>query len=107
VARGGACHGRGSQGRPPGEQTDGVPFEVTDTGIGIDPDKLERMFEPFMQADVSMTRAYGGNGLGLAISKELVERMGRTIGAESALGEGSTFCGSSSSCRPGPSPRCR
>ena len=78
-------------GRPPTQQADRVRFEVADTGIGIDPDKLERMFEPFMQADVSMTRAYGGNGLGLAISKELVERMGGTIGAASAPGAGSSF----------------
>ena len=69
----------------------GVRFEVIDTGIGIDPLVLDRMFEPFMQADVSMTREYGGNGLGLAIAKKLVERMDGTIGAESKPGRGSTF----------------
>ena len=70
---------------------DRVRFDVVDTGIGIDPLVLDRMFEPFMQADVSMTRQYGGNGLGLAIAKELVERMEGTIGAESKPGRGSTF----------------
>jgi signal transduction histidine kinase len=73
------------------ETSSRIHFEVSDTGIGIDPSSLERMFEPFMQADVSMTRDYGGNGLGLAIAKELVERMGGTIGAQSQLGDGSTF----------------
>ena len=70
---------------------DRVRFEVTDTGIGIDPDRLEKMFEPFMQADVSLTRVYGGNGLGLAIARKLVERMGGTIGADTEPGAGSTF----------------
>jgi CheY-like chemotaxis protein len=70
---------------------DRVRFEVTDTGIGIDPDQVERMFEPFVQADVSLTRAYGGNGLGLAIARKLVERMGGEIGAGSEPEAGSTF----------------
>ncbi|HZL55200.1 MAG TPA: ATP-binding protein, partial [Solirubrobacteraceae bacterium] len=73
------------------DQSARIRFEVEDTGIGIAADKLERMFEPFMQADVSMTREYGGNGLGLAIAKELIERMGGTIGADSLPGRGSTF----------------
>jgi signal transduction histidine kinase/CheY-like chemotaxis protein len=68
-----------------------VRFEITDSGIGIDPQILARMFEPFVQADVSVTRRYGGNGLGLAIAKKLVELMGGTLGADSVPGEGSTF----------------
>ncbi len=74
-----------------GTSANAVRFEVTDTGIGVEPSTLDRMFEPFMQADVSMTRQYGGNGLGLSIAKELVERMGGTIGAHTELGKGSTF----------------
>jgi signal transduction histidine kinase/ActR/RegA family two-component response regulator len=70
---------------------DGVLIEIVDSGIGIDPDVLERMFDPFVQADVSTTREYGGNGLGLAIAKELVELMGGQIGATSEVGRGSTF----------------
>jgi PAS domain S-box-containing protein len=68
-----------------------VRVEVSDTGIGVEPQKLARMFEPFTQADVSTTRNYGGTGLGLAIVKEIVDMMGGEIGAESQPGCGSTF----------------
>ncbi len=68
-----------------------VRVEVTDTGIGIDPTALDRMFEPFTQADASTTRNYGGTGLGLAIARELIELMGGAIGATSELASGSTF----------------
>lgn len=66
-------------------------FEVTDTGVGIRSDRLDAIFEPFVQADASTTRSYGGTGLGLSISRMLVESMQGTIQVASRPGEGSRF----------------
>lgn len=68
-----------------------VRFEVEDTGIGIAPDVLQRLFNIFEQADNSSTRKYGGAGIGLAMTKKIAQLMGGDAGCESMLGEGSTF----------------
>ena len=68
-----------------------LAFSVKDTGTGIAPEYIDRLFEPFSQADTSSTRKYEGTGLGLSICKQLVTLMAGDIGVESRLGEGSTF----------------
>ncbi|TWO68704.1 response regulator [Caenimonas sedimenti] len=66
-------------------------FEVRDTGIGLSPEQIGKLFQSFQQADVSTTRKYGGTGLGLALTKILAQQMGGEVGVESMLGEGSRF----------------
>jgi signal transduction histidine kinase/CheY-like chemotaxis protein len=75
----------------PGDASDAIALSVSDTGIGIGTASLERIFEPFRQADDGANRRFGGSGLGLAISRQLIEAMGGRIGVRSALGEGTRF----------------
>jgi signal transduction histidine kinase len=77
-----------------GEQEDGVDWirmSVSDSGIGIPPEKIDQVFDEFSQADETTTRDYGGTGLGLPISRRFCQMMGGDITVESAVGEGSTF----------------
>ncbi len=68
-----------------------IEYRVIDSGVGMSPSQLARLFQPFMQADSSTTRRYGGTGLGLAITRRLAEMMGGTVAAESSEGQGSVF----------------
>ena len=74
-----------------GDDAIALQFDVTDSGIGMNPDALERLFQPFQQADDSTTRRFGGTGLGLSIAKQLVEMMGSQIEVESEPGVGTRF----------------
>jgi len=79
-----------------------MAFDVKDTGIGMTPEQIGRLFQPFAQADSSTTRQYGGTGLGLAISKRLAEVLGGDIHVVSRPGEGSTFTFTVEAALPGP-----
>ena len=70
---------------------DWLNFSVSDTGIGMTPEQMEKLFQPFSQAEASMTRKYGGTGLGLEITRRFCNKLGGDITAKSKIGEGSTF----------------
>ena len=74
-----------------GDDRQSLIFKVTDTGIGMSKDQLDRVFGQFAQADVSTTREYGGTGLGLYLSRQLAEKLGGVLSVQSAPGQGSCF----------------
>ncbi len=73
------------------DNLDWLRFEIIDQGIGMTPGQMEKLFQPFTQADVSTTRKYGGTGLGLTITRRFIEMMGGHISVASEYGQGSTF----------------
>ncbi|TVR46531.1 MAG: response regulator, partial [Puniceicoccaceae bacterium] len=76
---------------PRGRGPEDLLFRIRDTGVGIPPERLDRLFQPFTQVDASITRKYGGTGLGLTISKQIIELMGGEIRVDSEQGRGTTF----------------
>lgn len=85
------CPDDGYETKGNSERCHWVEFSVTDTGIGMSEDQIEKIFQAFTQADSSTTRKYGGSGLGLVITKRFIEMMGGTIHVESEYGQGCTF----------------
>ncbi len=77
--------------QPSADRKDWIRFEVRDTGIGIDDNSLDHLFDEFRQVDATISRVYGGTGLGLAICDRIVKNLGGKIGVDSTLGEGSRF----------------
>jgi signal transduction histidine kinase len=75
----------------PYPEADSIVFAVTDSGIGMSAEQVDRLFQPFVQADASTTRRYGGTGLGLTITRRFCEMMGGTIAVSSEPGRGTTF----------------
>src|SRR5262249_13010378 len=75
----------------PADPTPHLQFSIADTGIGMTPEAMGRLFEPFTQADSSTTRRFGGTGLGLSISRRLARLMGGDLSAQSESGQGSVF----------------